>query len=63
MADDPDRRGFLKVATCALGGGLGLVVAVPEPNTIAIVWASLVGFWLTGWWWRSVKSARAAELS
>ena len=29
MADDPDRRGFLKVATCALGGGLGLVIAVP----------------------------------
>jgi len=29
MADDPDRRGFLKVATCAIGGGVGLVVAVP----------------------------------
>jgi len=29
MADQPDRRGFLKVATCALGGGLGLVVAAP----------------------------------
>jgi Rieske Fe-S protein len=29
MADDPDRRNFLKVATCALGGGLGLVVAAP----------------------------------
>jgi Rieske Fe-S protein len=29
MADDPDRRGFLKVATCALGGGLGLVIAAP----------------------------------
>jgi len=29
MADDPDRRGFLKVATCAVGGGLGLVVATP----------------------------------
>lgn len=29
MADEPDRRGFLKVATCALGGGLGLVVAAP----------------------------------
>ena len=30
MADnDPDRRNFLKVATCALGGGVGLVAAVP----------------------------------
>lgn len=30
MADnDPDRRKFLKVATCALGGGVGLVAAVP----------------------------------
>jgi menaquinol-cytochrome c reductase iron-sulfur subunit len=29
MADDPDRRGFLKVATCALGGGLGIVLAAP----------------------------------
>ena len=29
MADEPDRRGFLKVATCAVGGGLGLVIAAP----------------------------------
>ena len=29
MADDPDRRGFLKVATCALGGGLGIVLGAP----------------------------------
>ena len=31
MADEPvpDRRRFLKVATCAVGGGLGLVVGVP----------------------------------
>lgn len=29
MGDEPDRRGFLKVATCALGGGLGLVIAAP----------------------------------
>src|SRR5690242_19221358 len=28
MADN-DRRGFLKIATCALGGGLGLVVVSP----------------------------------
>ncbi len=29
MADDPDRRGFLKVATCALGGGLGIALGAP----------------------------------
>src|SRR5262245_26195694 len=29
MGDDPDRRKFLKVATCAIGGGTGLVVAAP----------------------------------
>jgi menaquinol-cytochrome c reductase iron-sulfur subunit len=29
MGDEPDRRGFLKVATCAVGGGLGLVIAAP----------------------------------
>lgn len=29
MGDDPDRRKFLKVATCAVGGGVGLVVAAP----------------------------------
>jgi menaquinol-cytochrome c reductase iron-sulfur subunit len=33
MDDDepkpPDRRGFLKVATCALGGGVGLVTVAP----------------------------------
>lgn len=35
MADDekprdvPDRRRFLKVATCALGGGIGVTVAAP----------------------------------
>jgi menaquinol-cytochrome c reductase iron-sulfur subunit len=29
MGDDPDRRKFLKVATCALGGGAGLVIAAP----------------------------------
>ena len=26
---DPDRRKFLKVATCAVGGGVGLVMAAP----------------------------------
>src|SRR4051812_22427638 len=29
MVDDPDRRGFLKVATGVVGGGLGLVIAGP----------------------------------
>lgn len=32
--DDPDRRKFLKVATCALGGGVGLVAAVPALRLI-----------------------------
>lgn len=27
--EDPGRRRFLKIATCAIGGGLGAVVAVP----------------------------------
>jgi Rieske Fe-S protein len=27
--DPPDRRRFLKVATCALGGGVGIAVGVP----------------------------------
>lgn len=26
---DPGRRRFLKIATCAIGGGIGIVVAVP----------------------------------
>ncbi len=41
MADDPAapepppaRRDFLKVATCAIGGGLGLVVAAPALRLI-----------------------------
>jgi menaquinol-cytochrome c reductase iron-sulfur subunit len=29
MADDPDRRSFLKAATGVVGGGLGLVIAGP----------------------------------
>ena len=29
MADDPDRRGFLKVATGVVGGGLGIIIAGP----------------------------------
>jgi Rieske Fe-S protein len=29
MADDPDRRRFLKVATCAFGGGVGLAIVGP----------------------------------
>lgn len=34
MGDDPDRRKFLKVATCALGGGAGLVIAAPVVRLI-----------------------------
>jgi Rieske Fe-S protein len=29
MGDDPDRRKFLTIATCAVGGGAGLVAAGP----------------------------------
>ncbi|HVK87353.1 MAG TPA: Rieske 2Fe-2S domain-containing protein [Kofleriaceae bacterium] len=29
MADDPDRRKFLKVTSCAIGGGVGLAVGIP----------------------------------
>jgi menaquinol-cytochrome c reductase iron-sulfur subunit len=29
MADDPDRRKFLKLTTCGLGAGLGLAAGVP----------------------------------
>jgi menaquinol-cytochrome c reductase iron-sulfur subunit len=29
MADRPDRRGFLKLATCGVGAGVGLVVVAP----------------------------------
>jgi Rieske Fe-S protein len=35
MADDSDRRTFLKVATCAVGGGIGLVVAAPVVRLVA----------------------------
>ena len=29
MAEDPDRRRFLKAATCVIGGGVGVVVVAP----------------------------------
>lgn len=29
MTEDPDRRGFLKITTCVVGGGIGIVVAAP----------------------------------
>src|SRR5882672_1192924 len=29
MGEEPDRRGFLKVATCVVGGGIGLVAVAP----------------------------------
>ena len=34
MSDGPDRRNFLLVATCALGGGVGLVVAAPVVRVV-----------------------------
>ncbi len=34
-ADDPDRRKFLKVTTCALGAGVGLVLVVPTLQLVA----------------------------
>jgi menaquinol-cytochrome c reductase iron-sulfur subunit len=35
MADDPDRRRFLKITTCALGGGVGLVAIAPVLRLVA----------------------------
>ena len=35
MAEDPDRRKFLKVTTCALGAGAGLALVVPTLRLIA----------------------------
>ena len=35
MAKDPDRRKFLTIATCAIGGGVGLVSAVPVLRVLA----------------------------
>jgi menaquinol-cytochrome c reductase iron-sulfur subunit len=35
MGDESDRRGFLKIATCAVGGGLGLVIAAPALRLVA----------------------------
>ncbi|MBA3817688.1 MAG: ubiquinol-cytochrome c reductase iron-sulfur subunit [Deltaproteobacteria bacterium] len=32
--NDPDRRRFLKVATCAVGGGVGLVIAAPAARLV-----------------------------
>ncbi len=34
-ADDPDRRTFLKVTTCALGAGAGLALVVPTLRLVA----------------------------
>jgi len=33
--DDPDRRRFLKVATCAVGGGVGLAASIPVLRLLA----------------------------
>src|SRR6187402_524771 len=35
MVDDPDRRKFLTIATCTLGGGVGLVAAAPVLRLLA----------------------------
>lgn len=35
MAEDPDRRKFLKVTTCAIGAGAGLALVVPTLRLIA----------------------------
>lgn len=35
MAEDPDRRKFLKVTTCALGAGAGLALVVPALRLVA----------------------------
>ena len=37
MAEGPDRRGFLKVATCALGGGIGIAAAQPELERLEVL--------------------------
>jgi menaquinol-cytochrome c reductase iron-sulfur subunit len=34
MPDDPDRRKFLKLATCGIGAGLGLAAGVPAVSLI-----------------------------
>lgn len=34
MADEPDRRKFLKVATCAIGGGVGLGLVIPATRLV-----------------------------
>lgn len=34
MADDPDRRRFLKLATCGLGAGIGAAVGVPALSLV-----------------------------
>jgi Rieske Fe-S protein len=35
MAEDPDRRKFLTLATCGIGGGVGLVATVPVLRLLA----------------------------
>lgn len=35
MGEDPDRRKFLTVATCAIGGGVGLVAVAPVLRLLA----------------------------
>jgi hypothetical protein len=42
------RRYTISALDAAIAADLGLVVAVPEPSTMAIFCASLVGFWFAG---------------
>ena len=37
MAEESDRRGFLKVATCALGGGLGMCAVFTKNELLSII--------------------------
>lgn len=34
MADDPDRRKFLKLATCGVGAGIGVAVGIPALSLV-----------------------------
>jgi hypothetical protein len=47
-------RYTISALDAAIAADLGLVVAVPEPSTIAVFCTALVVFWLSGCWWRSV---------
>ena len=46
-------RYAISALDAAIAEDVGLVVPVSEPNIITVFCAALVGFWLTGCWWRS----------